>query len=121
MVMSRAIRQGLDACAAILPDVLPDEVRREHQLCRIGYAYENGITNGTGPSTFSPNKSMTDYMFLTLVLDAFFIMFINMLSVSMVSSTGEAAMAAVNMVGSVNSLLPLNFSKSVCNLSTATC
>ena len=41
LVMSRSIRQGLDACAAILPDVLPDEVRREHQLCRIGYAYEN--------------------------------------------------------------------------------
>lgn len=36
----------------------------------IGYAYENGITNGTGPTTFSPNKSMTDYMFLTLVLRA---------------------------------------------------
>ena len=33
LVMSR--------CASILPDVLPDEVRREHQLCRIGYAYEN--------------------------------------------------------------------------------
>ena len=49
-------------------------------------------------------------MFFTLVLDAFFIMFINMLSVSMVSSTGEAAMAAVNMVGSVNSLVSLNFS-----------
>ena len=28
-------------CAAILPDVLPDEVRQAHQLCRIGYAYEN--------------------------------------------------------------------------------
>lgn len=49
-------------------------------------------------------------MFFTLVLDAFFIMFINMLSVSMVSSTGEAAMAAVNMVGSVNSLVSLIFS-----------
>ena len=41
LVMSRSIRQGLDACASILPDVLPDEVRREHRLCRIGYAYEN--------------------------------------------------------------------------------
>ncbi|MEY8388659.1 ATP-dependent DNA helicase RecG [Oscillospiraceae bacterium 38-13] len=40
-VLSRSIRQGLDACADILPDVLPDEIRREHQLCRIGYAYEN--------------------------------------------------------------------------------
>ena len=41
LVLSRSVRQGLDACADILPDVLPDEVRREHQLCRIGYAYEN--------------------------------------------------------------------------------
>ena len=41
LILSRSIRQGLDACAAILPDVLPDEVRQEHELCRIGYAYEN--------------------------------------------------------------------------------
>jgi ATP-dependent DNA helicase RecG len=41
LVLSRSIRQGLDACADILPDVLPDSVRQEHHLCRIGYAYEN--------------------------------------------------------------------------------
>lgn len=41
LILSRSIRQGLDACRDILPDVLPDEVRRDHQLCRIGYAYEN--------------------------------------------------------------------------------
>ena len=41
LILSRSIRQGLDACADILPDVLPDRVRREHQLCRIEYAYEN--------------------------------------------------------------------------------
>ena len=41
LMLSRCIRQGLDACAEILPDVLPDEVRRERQLCRIGFAYEN--------------------------------------------------------------------------------
>ena len=41
LVLSRSVRQGLDACADILPDVLPDQVRREHQLCRVGYAYEN--------------------------------------------------------------------------------
>ena len=41
LILSRSIRQGLDACADILPDVLPDEVRQEHALCRIGYAYEN--------------------------------------------------------------------------------
>jgi len=41
LILSRSIRQGLDACADILPDVLPDPVRQEHQLCRIGFAYEN--------------------------------------------------------------------------------
>ena len=41
LVLARSIRQGLDACVDILPDVLPDEIRREHRLCRIGYAYEN--------------------------------------------------------------------------------
>jgi len=41
LILSRSIRQGLDACADILPDVLPDRVRQEHHLCRIGYAYEN--------------------------------------------------------------------------------
>ena len=41
LVLSRSIRQGLTACAGILPDVLPDAVRREHRLCHTGYAYEN--------------------------------------------------------------------------------
>ena len=41
LILRRSIRQGLDQCAAILPDVLPDEVRLSHNLCRIGYAYEN--------------------------------------------------------------------------------
>ncbi len=41
LVLFRSIRQGLDACADILPDVLPDDIRRAHHLCRIGYAYEN--------------------------------------------------------------------------------
>ena len=36
----------------------------------IGYAFEQGITNGTSEAKFSPNKDMTDYMFLTLVLRA---------------------------------------------------
>ena len=40
-VLQRSIRQGLDECAAILPDDLPHEVRQAHNLCRIGYAYEN--------------------------------------------------------------------------------
>lgn len=41
LVLSRSIRQGLDACADILPDVLPDGVRQAHHLCRIEYAYRN--------------------------------------------------------------------------------
>ena len=41
LILSRSIRQGLNACGGILPDVLPDSVRQGHQLCRIGYAYEN--------------------------------------------------------------------------------
>ena len=41
LILSRSVRQGLDACAEILPDVLPDAVRQAHQLCRIGFAYEN--------------------------------------------------------------------------------
>ena len=39
--MHRAIRQGLNACEEILPDVLPEELRLRYQLCHIGYAYEN--------------------------------------------------------------------------------
>lgn len=41
LILSRSVRQGLEACEAILPDVLPDEIRQSHALCRIGYAYEN--------------------------------------------------------------------------------
>ena len=41
LVLSRSIRQGLDACLDILPDILPDSVRQAHHLCRIGFACEN--------------------------------------------------------------------------------
>ena len=41
LLLSRAIRQGLDSCVDILPDCLPDGVRQAHQLCRVNYAYEN--------------------------------------------------------------------------------
>ena len=37
LLLSRAIRQGLDECA----DILPDSVRQTHGLCRVNYAYEN--------------------------------------------------------------------------------
>ena len=48
-------------------------------------------------------------MFFTLIVVQFFIVFINMLSTAMVSSTGEAAIAAANMVGSINSIVALVF------------
>jgi ATP-dependent DNA helicase RecG len=41
LILSRAVRQGLDACRELLPDVLPDQVRHDHQLCYVNYAYEN--------------------------------------------------------------------------------
>lgn len=50
LMLLRSVRQGLDACADILPDVLPDSVRLEHHLCRIGFAYEN-IHFPTSPET----------------------------------------------------------------------
>ena len=40
-MLAKAMRQGLDACRDLLPDVLPDEVRQAHHLCYTGYAYEN--------------------------------------------------------------------------------
>ena len=48
-------------------------------------------------------------MFFTLMLDQFFIMFIGMLSTAMVSSTGEAAIAASNMVNSLNTVVFMLF------------
>lgn len=36
----------------------------------IGYAYQNGITNGVSATAFGSNQPMTDYMFLTLTLRA---------------------------------------------------
>lgn len=48
-------------------------------------------------------------MFLTLMLDQFFIIFIGVLSTAMVASTGEAAIAAANMVGSINGIVYLMF------------
>ena len=48
-------------------------------------------------------------MFLTLALDQFFIFFIGTLSTAMVSSVGEAAIAAVSMVGTINGMVSLMF------------
>ena len=41
LILSRAVRQGLDACRDLLEDVLPDRVRQQHALCFVNYAYEN--------------------------------------------------------------------------------
>lgn len=38
-LLIKSVEQGLAACRELLPDPLPDEVRRDHQLCHIGYAY----------------------------------------------------------------------------------
>ena len=40
-LLYKAIRQGLDACADELTDCLPEELRRQHSLCHVRYAYEN--------------------------------------------------------------------------------
>jgi len=39
--MLQSIRQGLDACGEILPDILPESVRERCQLVQARYAYEN--------------------------------------------------------------------------------
>ncbi|MDO4812996.1 MAG: ATP-dependent DNA helicase RecG [Eubacteriales bacterium] len=40
-LLYKVIRQGLDACADDLGDILPDDVRLAHSLCHVRYAYEN--------------------------------------------------------------------------------
>ena len=37
----QAVRQGLDTCAGLVPDVLPENVRRRCRLVQARYAYEN--------------------------------------------------------------------------------
>ena len=41
LTLQKAVRQGLDACRELLPDVLPDGVRMDHRLCYVNFAYEN--------------------------------------------------------------------------------
>ena len=40
-VMMTAVRQGLDACGALLPEALPPEITEQYKLCQAAYAYEN--------------------------------------------------------------------------------
>jgi ATP-dependent DNA helicase RecG len=35
------IRQGLDECGSLMPEALPESVRRQYQLCDVAFAYEN--------------------------------------------------------------------------------
>ena len=39
-ILMRSVAQGLAACRDQLEDPLPEEVRRSHELCHVGYAYE---------------------------------------------------------------------------------
>ncbi|PKM74153.1 MAG: ATP-dependent DNA helicase RecG [Firmicutes bacterium HGW-Firmicutes-16] len=36
-----AVRRGLDECANVLPDALPDSVAEKAELCKVPFAYEN--------------------------------------------------------------------------------
>ena len=40
-MLMTAVRSGLDKCADVLPDVLPESIVRQYQLCRTRYAFEN--------------------------------------------------------------------------------
>ena len=37
----QSVRQGLDSCGEQLPEILPERIRRQEQLCPARYAYEN--------------------------------------------------------------------------------
>lgn len=41
LILQRSMRQGLDACASLLADILPEELRQTHRLCPIEFAYEH--------------------------------------------------------------------------------
>ena len=40
-IILNAVRSGLDKCGDELPDVLPERIVREYELCRARFAYEN--------------------------------------------------------------------------------
>jgi len=40
-IIASAVRSGLDKCADELPDVMPNDIALEYELCRARYAYEN--------------------------------------------------------------------------------
>ena len=58
LLLSRAIRQGLDSCADILPDCLPDGVRQAHQLCRVELCLrEHPLPGGPGGAGHCPEAA----------------------------------------------------------------
>ncbi len=88
--------------ARLLQRRVPKEKQIRH--CPIHRArrwVEDAFT--TGQFTWGQLRSM----FLGLLADQFFIVFIGLLATAMVSSSGEAAMAAVSMVGTVVGLMTL--------------
>ena len=40
-MLMNAVRSGLDKCADDLPDVLPESIVRQYELCRVRFAFEN--------------------------------------------------------------------------------
>ena len=40
-ILMQSVRQGLDSCAGLLPEILPEAVRERNQLVQARYAYEN--------------------------------------------------------------------------------
>jgi len=40
-MMRKAARQGIEACGDLMPDSLPEEIRREYQLAQARFSYEN--------------------------------------------------------------------------------
>ena len=40
-IIMNAVRSGLDKCSDQLPDVLPESVVKQYELCRVRFAYEN--------------------------------------------------------------------------------
>jgi len=65
-IVMNAVRNGLDLCADELPDVLPDSIVRQYELCRARYAYEN--------IHFPPNFKELDIARKRLIFEELFIL-----------------------------------------------
>ena len=71
-LLHRAIRQGLDEGADRLPDLLPAELRRQHGLCDVRYAYENIHFPADDAALAAARRRLAfeELYFLTLLLRA---------------------------------------------------